>query len=243
MAEPRPVPPPAPAPAPAPQPAPQPQHSLVEQMIAVGDNPELKRYMVDADLAKRASASGYYTDLMNDSAAMIKIQIGRDLDIPPSVALQSITVSNNKVTLQAELLAAMMKRAGYSWRFIENNQDATEIACYYQGKPIMDLNPDGTERPATVRWTRQDSERAGLLEERGASKQKSVHEKYGSDMGWWRALTRFQRKYAPEVSKGMDVYTPDEAYEMAYQPPMDWAAKEAALLAAAAEKEKANDPA
>ncbi len=241
MADPKPVPPP-PVPAPAVQVQAQQGPTLVEQMLAAGNDPEIKRYMVDADHAQRAARSGYYPDLLNDSAAMIKIQIGRDLDILPSVALQSISVSNNKVTLSAELIAAMMKRAGYSWKFIENTQDCTHIACYYQGKPIMDLQPDGTDRPATVRWAKEDSERAELLKPRGANQTKSVHEKYGSDMGWWRALTRFQRKYAPEVSKGMSVYTPDEAYEI--QPiGVDWVAREAALMAAAAEKEKQNDPA
>lgn len=240
MAEPKPVPPPPP---PAPQVVVQQGPSLIEQMLAAGDDHEIKRYMIDADHAKRAACSGYYPDLQNDSAAMIKIQIGRDLDILPSVALQSITVSNNKVTMSAELIAAMMKRAGYGWKFIENTQDCTHIACYYKGEPIMDLNPDGSSRPATIRWAKEDSERAELLKPRGANQVKSVHEKYGSDMGWWRALTRFQRKYAPEVSKGMAVYTPDESYELSRPIDTDWVEREAALMAAAREKEKANDPA
>lgn len=239
MAEPRPVPPPPAQQAQPTQTPAQPVASFVDQILAAGGNDELKRYMIDADHAKRAAHSGYYPDMQNDSAAMIKIQIGRDLDILPSVALQSISVSNNKVTLSAELLAAMMRRAGYDWKFIENTQDATEIACYFQGKRIMDLNRDGTERPATVRWAKEDSERAELLKPRGANQTKSVHEKYGSDMGWWRALTRFQRKYAPEVSKGMAVYTPDEAYEISTKD-VDYEAQTAALLAAAAEKEKQN---
>lgn len=241
MAEPRPVPPP-PAPAPPPPQAAVPQVSLVDQMLAAGDNAEIKQYVADEDLSRKIAGSAYYTDLTNSAQAMVKIQLGRDLDIKPMVAIQSISVSNNKVTLSAELLAAMMRRAGYNWKFIENTQDATEIAPYYNGKRIMDLNPDGTERPATVRWGKEDSERAELLKPRGANATKSVHEKYGSDMGWWRALTRFQRKYAPEVSKGMTIYTPDEAYEISTND-VDYEAQTAALLAAAAAKEKQNDPA
>ena len=106
---------------------------------------------------------------------------------------------------------------------------------------MLDFND--TTQPVEPRHILHDSERAELLKPRGANQTKSVHEKYGSDMGWWRALTRFQRKYAPEVSKGMAVYTPDEAYEISRPIDTDWVEREAALMAAAREKEKANDPA
>jgi hypothetical protein len=218
-----------------------PPPSLVDQMLAAGDNAEIKQYVADEDLSRKIAGSAYYSDLTNSAQAMVKIQLGRDLDIKPMVAIQSISVANNKVSISAELQAAMLKRAGYSWRFIQNDLDGTEIAVYFQGKPIMDLNPDGTDRPATVRWDRTDSERARLLEPRGASKMPSVHELYPKDMCYWRCITRFMRKYAPEVSKGMTLLTPDEMYEISTQDVgIDYEARTAELLAAAAEKEKAN---
>lgn len=235
MAEPKPVPPPAPTAPAAVHQAP----SLVDQMLAAGDNAEIKQYVADEDLSRKIAGSAYYGDLTNSAQAMVKIQLGRDLDIKPMVAIQSIAVANGKVSMSAELQAAMLKRAGYSWKFIQNDVDGTEIAVYYQGKPIMDLNPDGTERQATVRWDRTDSERAKLLDPRGASKAASVHELYPKDLPYWRCITRFMRKYAPEVSKGMTLLTPDEAYEISTKD-VDYEAQTAALLAAAAEKEKQN---
>jgi hypothetical protein len=104
----------------------------------------------------------------------------------------------------------LLKRAGYSWKFIKHDGTECTAAFYYGGQPML----DEAGKRTTVTWTYDDAKKALLTGTVGESKAPSMYDKYGADMLYNRMIVRFQRRFAPEVTAGMVVYTPDELEEI-----------------------------
>lgn len=150
--------------------------------------------------------------------AAMKIMMGRELGIPSIVSLQSIFVIKGRTSCSGALIAALLKRAGFSWTFVEHNENGCTLAIFRNGKPMMErwLDDKGEwrERQVRISFLRADADRAGLTAKQGEKKdQPSMYDKYGPDMYFNRCITRLQKRYAPEVSHGIPLYTPDEIEE------------------------------
>jgi hypothetical protein len=156
---------------------------------------------------------------MNTPQAAMKIMAGRELGVSSIVALHSIFVIKNRIAYSGGLIAALLHKSGFTWSFVQHNEDGCVLAVFRNGKPMMDrwLDDEGQWRERQVRlsFTRADADRARLTEKQGEKKdQPSMYDKYPLDMTFNRCITRLQRRYAPEVSHGIQMYTPDEMEEI-----------------------------
>lgn len=175
-------------------------------------------------LAKMFAASGVFegweekkqnlSPQQRIAQAMVKIQLGEACGMTPVEAMQSIYLVKGRPTLDAQIRAARMKRAGYDWVFVQlNDKGCTLIPCH-KNQPVTTLKNgrqircfvDENGEPARVSFTEADARLAGLL----PAKDDSSWKKYPVDLFFARAITRMQRRYASEVLNGAQVLDPSE---------------------------------
>lgn len=120
------------------------------------------------------------------------ILAGDDLGISPTAALQSFASINGKLTMSAELMRALILGAGHSLSFPES----TTESCTIVGRR------KDTGDTATVTYTKEDAERAGLW---GSHTWK----KYPRQLLSARATTELARLLFPDLIKGIS-YTEEE---------------------------------
>jgi len=125
-------------------------------------------------------------------AAVAIILKGRELGIPPMQALSHIHVISGKPTLSAELMLAMVMRAGHEVWVVETTAKRCEIA----GKRR------GSTREQSLAFTIGDAQQAGVLSN-------PTWKKYPDAMLRARAISAFCRMFAPDVLMGAS-YTPEE---------------------------------
>jgi len=155
-----------------------------------------------ARVAKMMAQSGFFEDAKTAAQAGVKILAGRELGIPEMAAMRGVHVMEGNTTLSGPLLAALIKRhPKYDYRTVESTKKRAEIAFYEDGEEV-----------GTASFSMEDARRVTAYYKNGERKSladKTNWKNYPSDMLFWRALTRGQRRYAPEVGMG-SVYTPDE---------------------------------
>jgi len=116
---------------------------------------------------------------------------GRDLGIGATMALQRVNVIEGKPSIAAELMVALILRAGYRiWP--DPSNDATKATAH--------AIRDGQELSAT--FTREEATKAQLVN-------KDNWKKYPKAMLWARAVSALARQSFPDVLMGVS-YTPDE---------------------------------
>lgn len=192
------------------EPAPQ-TETLLDQIVAEDVHADMARFEYAQRFAQAGAASGYFDDARQMPQALMKIMAGYELGLTPMVSLTGINVIKNRVSMSGELIAALLQRNGFHWRFGRHDATGCELFLFRDGRPI--LNNDGSH--ATVVFSRKDAEAAGLTEKQGDKKDKpSMYDKYGADMYFNRCIVRFQRRFAPGVTKGIPILTPDEAEEI-----------------------------
>lgn len=121
---------------------------------------------------------------------MVKIAAGQELGLAPIQSMTGINVIKNRVTLSANLMAALLKKAGYRWRMVRFDDQVCEMLMFA---------PDGEELGPSS-FSMQDAKKAQLS---GGN-----WSKYPRNMLFARAISNAARWYAPEVITGC--YTPDE---------------------------------
>lgn len=126
------------------------------------------------------------------------ILTGQELGIPPMQALRSVTVVQGKVVMAADLILALIARAGMRYEWVETTAD----------KATLKLQRDGFA-PYTHSFTMDDAKRANLTGNQ-------VWSKYPADMLRKRCITAAARAYAPDIAMGL--YEPSEAAEFAPVP-------------------------
>lgn len=151
----------------------------------------IPRTMGELDqLARACVASGFFADAQQAGQALIKIQAGAELGLPPVQSMTSINVIKGRITLSAGLMAALIKRAGYRIRVKwTDNPLCCNVSVF-----------EGAELVGESTFSTQDARTAGLG---GANWQK-----YPRNMLYARAISNAARWYTPEVLTG--VYLPDE---------------------------------
>ena len=118
---------------------------------------------------------------------------GRELHIPPMQALSHIHIVEGKPTLSAELMTALVRRAGHKIRVVEWTDDG----CVLEGVRADD--PGHAQRTS---FTAEEAQRAGLLS-------KSVWKSYRQAMLFSRATSKLCRSQFADVLMGAS-YTPEE---------------------------------
>lgn len=140
--------------------------------------------------ANMAYQSGMFKDLKAVTQAAVKAQVAMELGISPMLGLSAIHIVEGRPTLSAAMLAALMKRSGYSWKIIAHTEEECRLEIRMGGESLGECG-----------FTLGEAKSAGLLNRPNWSKHRR-------DMRVARAISRAARWFAPEVALG--VYTPEE---------------------------------
>ncbi len=140
-------------------------------------------------IGKAFAESGMFPDIKTAAQAVVKIQAGAEMGIPPFAAMSGIHIIQGKPTIGAGLMAATVKGSGkYDYRV----KDSTEKICsidFFQGK----------EKLGNSTFTLEDAKKAGT---------KNL-DKFPKNMLFARAMSNGQKWYCPDVFAG-PVYVPEE---------------------------------
>jgi hypothetical protein len=171
------------------------------------DSPRMSMaVMTMADLQKAGEVfftSGMFPDVKSAAQATIKVMAGAELGIPPIASMRGVNVMMGRVSLSADLIAALVKRGKrYNFAPIVHTANKCEIEWYESGKKVHISS-----------FTIEEAEQAGLF-----GKPQALWEKYPRDMLYARALTRGAKVVCPQRLAGLDLdeeaSIPDEAIEV-----------------------------
>lgn len=140
-------------------------------------------------IGKAFAESGMFPDIKTAAQAVVKIQAGAEMGIPPFAAMSGIHIIQGKPTVGAGLMAANVKGSGkYDYRVIESTDKVCSID-FYQGK----------EKIGNSTFTIEDAKKAGT---------KNL-DKFPKNMLFARAISNGVKWYTPDVFSG-PVYVPEE---------------------------------
>jgi hypothetical protein len=136
--------------------------------------------------------SGLFADLKSAAQAIVKIQAGAELGIPPFAAMSGISIIQGKPALGASLIAGLIKSSHkYDYRVTRHDTTGCTIEFY-----------EGETKLGESSFTAEDAKRAGLLG-------KDIWNKYPRNMMFSRAMSNGARWYTPDLFTG-PIYTPEE---------------------------------
>ena len=148
-----------------------------------------------ADIAQWADVfvkSGMFKDAKSVAQAIVKIQAGQELGLPPFAAMRGFDVIEGKPAPNAGLTAALIKRSGrYGYNVTRSDATACVLEWTEGGRVIGETS-----------FSMDEAKAAGLA---GRGPWKA----YPQDMLFARALTRGARRFCADVFMG-SVYTPEE---------------------------------
>ena len=141
--------------------------------------------------------SGFFPNIGSVSQGIVKILAGRELGFGPVASLRHIYVHKGHIGIMAQLIASRIRQSGrYDYKILKSDETVCEIEILRaRGGEWMS---EGIER-----FTIEEAKRAGLI------KADSAWLSYPSDLLFARAITRAQRRFAPDVF-GQAVYTEEE---------------------------------
>ena len=143
-------------------------------------------------------AGGMFPARVEPAKILLMAETGAMLGIHPMAALQGIYIVEGKPTLSANLLAALVRRAGHKLRVTTSG---SWKAGDFVARAVL-IRSDDPDFEFVVEWNQEKAERAGLLN-------KDVWKKYGEAMTKSRAITEVIREGAPDVTL-VAAYTPEE---------------------------------
>jgi hypothetical protein len=137
-------------------------------------------------LAQDLVNSQMFPNAKNIPGVIAIIQAGFELGIPPVAALNTMSVINGRLALEAKaLLAIAQKKVGVSWKVLKEDDSGCE----------MEFSRPGFS-PINVTFTEKEAKEAGLL---GKQNWKT----YKRDMYFARCASRGVRRIAPDAVLGM----------------------------------------
>jgi hypothetical protein len=140
-------------------------------------------------IGKAFAESGMFSDTKSAAQAIVKIQAGQEIGIPPFAAMTGIHIIQGKPTIGAGLIASRVKGSGkYDYRVTQNDEKAC-IIDFYQG-----ANKIGTST-----FTIEDAKKAGT---------KNL-DKFPKNMLFARCISNGVKWFCPDVFSG-PVYVPQE---------------------------------
>lgn len=128
--------------------------------------------------------------------AAIKLLFCWENNLPLSTANTGLYIVNGRLAVQSNIIAAKVRQSGtYDYRVtrLDNDGCTIQIIRRVEGKWVVE---------GEASFTKDDAKLAGL-------DMKDNHRAYPSDMNFARAISRAQRRYAPDVFSG-PVYTLEE---------------------------------
>ena len=141
------------------------------------------------NMAKAFAESGMFADTKSAAQAIVKIQAGQEIGIPPFAAMTGIHIIQGKPTIGAGLIASRVKGSGkYDYKVIEASEKVCSID-FYQG-----LNKIGNST-----FTIDDAKKALT---------KNI-DKFPKNMLFARAISNGVKWYCPDIFSG-PVYVPEE---------------------------------
>jgi hypothetical protein len=148
--------------------------------------------------ARHFLESGYFKDLRSVSQGFVKIMKGRELGIGSFTACDQINMINGKPTLNANLLAALIRNSKkYDYDIIELSNTVCSIAVTRDGQK---LNP-------VITFTIEDAKRAGLT-------RNSTYNAYPQNMLFARCISNAARFHCPDITTG--IYVPEDFPEVSF---------------------------
>lgn len=160
--------------------------------LEIAKLPPLQEFELNQRRAKAYAESGWWEG-MKLAQALVKIEAGASLGIPPLLAMNEVHVIDGKPGLGAGACAALVKASGrYDYRIVELTPDKCVIRFYDRGEQ---LRPDSE-------FTIEDARTAQLLN-------KGNWTQYPRNMLFARAMTNGMAWHCPDVAMGR-IYIPDE---------------------------------
>ena len=180
----------------------------------------------DWGMAKVFAMSGQFDDLKKLSrdqaiaTAMAKIQLGRSWGVGAADSMRFVFFTNGKPSIETELFGKALQASGYQWDVAYDYDEKTKrcigVTIFPQRwnantgefEPILmkrRTKEGGWEKvQLEVSFTKEDADGAKIWE---GGKQIPLSQKWNfqswpEDMYFWRALSRFRRRHAPNVLAG-----------------------------------------
>lgn len=153
-------------------------------------NNSLIPYQEVEQFGKAMVASGFFSDVKQISQAVVKIQAGAELGLPPFASMTGIHIIKGKPVLGANVLATLVKNdPRYDYRV--KKMDDTEVVIHFY---------EGGEMVGESSFTIQDANKAGTQNTN----------KFPRNMLFARAISNGAKWYTPGIFGGMSVYTPED---------------------------------
>ncbi len=151
---------------------------------------DLKRF------CSATTASGYFKDAQDVAKAIVKVQAGMELGVPPIASMAGIHIVEGKPTLSSGLIASRIKASG-KYRFVVKKH--TETECELEFKEKLD---GAWETVGVSAFTMADASKAGI----GG---RPNWKRYPKNMLFARAISNGARWYCADIFTGA-IYTTEE---------------------------------
>jgi hypothetical protein len=149
-------------------------------------------FEVMRSMAKAMSSSMYFEDAKDAAKALVKIQAGAELGLPPFASMTGIHIIKGKPVLGANLVGTLIKNdPRYDYRIIRLDNDGCIIAFFEHDEKVGESS-----------FTVADAKDAGLTS--------GNWQKFRRNMFFARAISNGAKWYTPGIFGGSPVYTPDE---------------------------------
>jgi len=140
-------------------------------------------------MGKAFHESGMFPDIKTAAQAVVKIQAGAEIGIPPFAAMSGIHIIQGKPTIGAGLIASAVKGSGkYDYRVTQQDEKCCSID-FYQGK----------DKLGNSTFTIEDAKKA----------QTKNLDKFPKNMLFARAISNGVKWFCPDVFS-RPVYVPEE---------------------------------
>jgi hypothetical protein len=140
--------------------------------------------------------SGYFSDSQEAAQAIVKVLAGQELGLGPIASMTNIYIIQGKPSLSANGMAAIVKNhPRYDYEVVKLTDELCHIRFLRDGKEL-----------GISEFTVKDAQRAGLT----TGKNKHSWLNYTRNMLFARAISNGVKWFCPDVTSGVQVYTPDE---------------------------------
>ena len=140
-------------------------------------------------LAKAFAESGMFQDIKSAAQAVVKIQAGQEIGIPPFMAMSGLHIIKGKTTIGSGIMSAKIKASPkYDYKVIAKTDKICKLEFFEDGKS------QGIED-----FTLEDARRAET---------QNMH-RHPKNMLFARCISNGQKTYCPDVFLG-PVYVPED---------------------------------
>ncbi|MCD6371519.1 MAG: recombinase RecT [Candidatus Aenigmarchaeota archaeon] len=140
--------------------------------------------------------SEMFPNVKSSDAAIAIIEYGRELGLKPVVALQTMSVINGRICIEAKALLSLAIQNGIKIKILEKSRKGAKV----------EFKREGFEKFVET-FTFDDAKAAGIIYDRNG-KIKANWKAFPEEMCYWRCIAKGLRAYAPDLIMGL--YIPEE---------------------------------